>query len=118
MNSNKVIEEMAKLIADRGLHRLIPRLKDELKRVYGVDGMYFWKDSTGRIYCDEKGPGQLGKLNNIFRIHRRLLNLDELAEYLYGLSTGTCRIIYNNKSMDNLDEIKEFVLIKKLSGIK
>lgn len=118
MKTNKIIEEMAKLIADRGLHRLIPRLKDELKKVYGVDGMYFWKDSNGWVYCDENGPSKIGRLNNIIRNYGRLLNLEELAEHLHGLSTGTCMVIYNKKSIDNLDEIKQFVLIKKLSGIK
>ena len=117
MKSNKVLQEMAKLIAKHGMHRLRPRLKDALQEHYCVDGMYFWKDSCGWIYCTENWPPHKG----LWASHNyELLDFDELARCLHSLSKqgSGYTVMYNGERVSNLDEIKKFALTKKLAGIK
>jgi len=118
MKSNEVLKEMAKLIAKHGMHRLKPRLIDALKEEYGVEGMYFWKDSSGWAYCTEWHPDKA--YNGLWGDHNReMMDFDELARYLHSLATGNGHlIIFEGQHCRNLDEIKRFALTKKLAGIK
>jgi len=121
MKSNKVLEEMAKLIAKHGMHRLKPRLIEALKRVYGVEGLYFWKDSSGWAYCTEWDPK---KPHGLWADHNReLMDFDELARCLHSLDKNTNKmggyiIVYEGQRHSDLEEIKKDVLIRKLAGIK
>jgi len=115
MNTKKVIAGMAELIAKRGMYKLEPMLIEALKEYYGVDEMYFWKDSADWEHCSDGKP----KSNDIWSPNGpEHVSLTELTWILHGLEEGTLRIEFDGQYYTNLDEIKRYALTKKLAGIK
>lgn len=118
MKTKKILEEMAELIAKRGMHKVEPILIEALKKHYGVSGLYFWKDASGWTYCTENDPITPGSGGLWGREDVKHMDLDELSRCLKGIHAGHTYIMFEGNRCTDLDEIRRFVLTKKLAGIK
>ena len=116
MKTKKVMDEMAKLIAKRGMRKLKPMLIEALKEYHGVGGLYFWKDSANWYYCSEEDPKKMGGLWG--NESTKIMSLEDLERVLSGLRNKHTQIIFSGQRITDLDELKRFVLTKQLAGIK
>jgi hypothetical protein len=116
MKTKKIIEGMAKLIAERGMYKLEPMLIEALKEYYGVSGLHFWKDGAGWYYCSEQHPNKLGGLWGLQ--NSKIMSLEDLGRVLSGLRNKYTQIVFNGEQVIDIDVLKRFVLTKKLADIK
>jgi hypothetical protein len=113
MNTDEALKIIAKTV-ESGEIDLKTSLTKHIKQAYGVEDLIFWCDNSGWHCCGFKAP----KYDEWH--HFKLCKRDDLDDLLYLLKSlknkqGT--VFFGKTRFDDLNALKEEMLIRKLSGI-
>jgi hypothetical protein len=115
MTINKALKTITEAVESGGIKDLKRALIKPLKEAYGVGSLAFWKDQAGWHYCGFK------QLTYRDRHDFHLLendNLDDLLYLLKSLKNNQGTVFFGTTRFNSLDDLKQEMLIRKLSGIE
>ena len=112
MNIDEALITIAEAVKDNNIYDLKQALIKPLKKAYGVEDLIFWKDNSNWYYCGHKVPD---KWNSH---HITKDDFDDLLLHLRWLHEGKGTVFYQGQRFENLNDLKQEILIKKLADIK
>lgn len=105
---NNALQIVAEAFRDDKIN-LKSSLREAIKKAYGVEDLNFWSDNAGWFYCMLEGID----CSDYYKKE----SFDEILIRLKSLQQNKGCVFFGRERFESLDDLKERVLIMKLSGL-
>jgi len=116
MNLDKALDIVAEYLNAENYYDMEKKLLDAVKKRYGIEDLYFFTGSNW-FYCSTEDPTKTHWIINHPNLDHDTSTHEILGRIISLIHGKWSTVYYDGKKFNNLADLKEYHLTKKLAGI-